>query len=110
MALAPARQLVTAGPHRADSGTLARLGAGGQRPAHVAGAVPVDRVAVAVPGTVAGVLAQRAPAVGVAGALAGNRVTAAIRVARTHLPTIWSPELRRTVWSQAKRHKSKTRV
>lgn len=56
----------------------------------------MDRVAVAVAGTLAGVLALRTPAVGVAGALAGGGMTAAVWVARTHLATVWSPELRGT--------------
>lgn len=58
----------------------------------------MDGVAGAVPGALAGVLAQRTPAVGVAGALTSDGVTAAVWVALTHLATVWSPELRRTAW------------
>lgn len=58
----------------------------------------MDRVAVAVPGTLAGILAQRTPAVGVTGALTSHRVTTAVWMALTHLATVWSPELRRTAW------------
>ena len=58
----------------------------------------MDRVAVAVPGTLAGVLTQWTPAVGVASALTGDGVTAAVWVALTHLATVWGPELRRTAW------------
>lgn len=41
-----------------------------------------------MPGALAGVLAQWTPAVGVAGALTGDRVTAAVWVTRTHLATV----------------------
>lgn len=98
VALTPTRYLVAAGAHGSAVAALARLGAGWRPPALITGAVPVDGVAVAVPGALAGVLAQRAPAVGVAGALTSGEVTAAVWMALTHLATVWSPELRRTAW------------
>lgn len=58
----------------------------------------MDGVALPVPGTLAGVLAQRTPAVRVAGALTCDGVAAAVGVALTHPATVWSPELRRTAW------------
>lgn len=58
----------------------------------------MDRVTVAMPATLAGVLAKRTPTVGVAGALTSDGVTAAVWVAGTHLTTVWSPELKRTSW------------
>lgn len=58
----------------------------------------MDWVAVAMTGALAGVLAYWTPAVGVAGALTSDEVTAAVWVALTHLATVWSPELRRTAW------------
>lgn len=58
----------------------------------------MDGVAVAVPGALAGVLAQWTPAVGVASALTSDGVTVAVWVTRTHLATVWSPELKRTAW------------
>lgn len=45
-------------------------------------------------GTLAGILAQRTPAVGEAGALTSDWVAAPVRVALADLATIWSPELR----------------
>lgn len=95
-ARAAAGQLVAAETHRAGGDALAPLGAGGRPPALLAAAVAVDGVAAAVPAALAGVLAQRPPAVGVAGALAGERVAAAVRMARAHLAAVWSPEVRRT--------------
>jgi len=103
-ALTAARQLVAAGPRRAAGDALARLGAGGRPPALVAAAVAVDRVAAAVPGALAGVLAERAPAVGVAGALAGDGVTLAVGVARTHPAAVWGPELRGAAWWSRRTH------
>ena len=58
----------------------------------------MDGVAVAVPGTLAGMLAQRAPAVGVAGTLTGNRVAAAVWVTLTCLAAVRGPEVRWTAW------------
>lgn len=58
----------------------------------------MDGVAAAVPGALAGVLAERTPAVGIARALARGWVAAAMRVAPTCLAAVWSPELRRTAW------------
>ena len=88
VALAAACELVAPGAHRAGADALARLGAGRRPPAFVAGAVPVARVAVAMAGALAGVLAQRTPAVGVAGALTCDGVTSAVGVAPTHLATV----------------------
>lgn len=69
---AAAGLLVAAGTQRARGGALAPLGTGVRPPALLAAAVAVDGVAAAVPAAFAGVLAQRPPAVGVAGALAGE--------------------------------------
>lgn len=66
----------------------------------------MDGVAVAVAGALAGVLAKRTPAVGVAGALTGGGLAAAVREARTHLTAVWSPELRRTAWYGTKNTQS----
>lgn len=99
-ALTPAGQLFAALTHGPGAVALAPLGAGRRPPAVVAGAVPVDGVAAVVPGTLTVELAQRTPAVGVAGALASDGVAAAVRVARTHLAAVWSPELRRTTWKK----------
>lgn len=98
LALTSAGQLVAAHPHRPPADTLARFGAGGVPPALVAGAVPVDGVAAAVPGALAGVLAEGTPAVGIARALARGRVAPAMWVAPARLAAVWSPELRRTAW------------
>lgn len=96
LALTPAGQLVAAHTRGPRAGALAGFGAGGVPPALVAGAVSM--VTAAVPGAPAGVLAERTPAVGVAGALAGDGVAPAVRVAPTHLAAVRSPELRRTAW------------
>jgi len=98
-ALTPACLLVTVGavrPPRAQ----AWLGAGRRPPAFLTGAVSVDGVAVAMSGALTGVLAERTPAVGVAGALTSDRMTTAIWVARTHLTTVRSPEFCGTSWWQ----------
>lgn len=87
-ALAPACQLVTVGAHGAPGDALARLGTGWRPPALVTGAVSADGVALTVAGTFAGVLAQLTPAIGVAGALASDGVTATMWVALAHLATV----------------------
>lgn len=97
-ALTPASQLVAARPRGPPADTLTGFGAGGVPPALLAGAIPVDGVAAAVPGALAGVLAERPPAVGVAGAIPCGRVAPTMWVAPTHLAAVWSPELRRTAW------------
>lgn len=73
-ALTPASQLVAARPRGPPADTLTGFGAGGVPPALLAGAIPVDGVAAAVPGALAGVLAERPPAVGVAVAIPCGRV------------------------------------
>lgn len=88
VALTPTRKLVTAGAHGSSTVALTGFGAGGRPPALFTGAVPIDWVTVAVPSTLTGELAQRTPAVLVAGALTGGRVTAAVWVARAHLAAI----------------------
>lgn len=95
-ALTSAGQLLAADTRGPPAGALAGFGAGGVPPALVAGAVSM--VTAAVPRAPAGVLAERTPAVGVAGALAGDGVAPAVRVAPTHLAAVRSPELRRTAW------------
>lgn len=98
LALTSASQLVAAQTHGAPADTLARFGAGRVPPALLAGAVSVDGVAAAVPGALAGVLAERTPAVGVARALTGDVVAPTVWVAPTRLAAVWSPELKRTAW------------
>lgn len=98
LALTSASQLVAAQTHGPPADTLTRFGAGRVPPALVAGAVSVDGVAAAVPGALAGVLAERTPAVGVARALPSGRVTPTMWVAPTRLAAVWSPELRGTAW------------
>lgn len=88
LTLTAARQLVAAEAHGGPAATLARFGAGRRPPANAAGAVPVDRVALAMAPALAGVLAQRTPAVLVAGALTSDGVTLAVRVAPTHFTTV----------------------
>lgn len=80
------RHRVTRG--RALGEALAHLGAGARPPALVTGAVAVQWVAVAVVGALALVLAQRAPAFGVAGALARGRVAAPVGMAQAELTAV----------------------
>ena len=100
VALTLTSQLVAAKAQRCSTDTLAWLGAAWRVPALVACAVSVNGVAATVPATLAGILAQRTPAVGVAGALPCDGITAAVWVALTHLATVWCPEIRRTAWKQ----------
>lgn len=98
--LTPACELVAGGAHRAPGDAVARLGAGWRPPAIVAGAVPVNLVALGVAGALTGVLAQWTPAIEVASALTCDRVAATVWVALTHLATVRSPKLRRTTWQR----------
>lgn len=98
VALTVAPQLVAGGAHGSPDDALARFGAGRHPPALLARAVPVDRMAVAVPGAFATELALRTPPVAVAGALARGGVTATVWVAVTHLATVRTPEVGRTAW------------
>lgn len=98
LAPTPAGQLVAARPRRPAADALAGFGAGGVPPALLAGAVPVERVAAAVPGALAGVLAEGPPAVGVAGALARGGVAAAVGVAPARLAAVGGPELGGAAW------------
>lgn len=100
LALTSARQLVAAETQGPPTDALTGFGAGGVPPALVAGAIAL--VASTVPSAPAGVLTERTPAVGIAGALTGDRVASTMRVAPTHLAAVRSPELRRTAWGSPK--------
>lgn len=100
LALTSARQLVAAETQGPPADALTGFGAGGVPPALVAGAVSL--VAVTVPCAPAGVLAERTPAVGIAGALTGDGVASTMWVAPTYLAAVRSPELRRTSWGSPK--------
>lgn len=100
LALTSARQLVAAETQGPPTDALTGFGAGGVPPALVAGAISL--VASTVPSAPAGVLTERTPAVGIAGALTGDRVASTMRVAPTYLAAVRSPELRRTAWGSPK--------
>lgn len=100
LALTSARQLVAAETQGPPADALTGFGAGGVPPALVAGAVSL--VAATVPRAPAGVLAERTPAVGIAGAVPSDGVAPTMRVAPTYLAAVGSPELRRTAWGSPK--------
>lgn len=100
LALTSACQLVAAKTQGPPADTLTGFGAGGVPPALVTGAVSL--VAATVPCAPAGVLAERTPAVGIAGALTGDGVASTMWMAPTYLAAVGSPELRRTAWGSPK--------